>query len=129
MTRVLIEIWDNETKWATSVHYESSGNASSMITCCLKKEGNRLLRVQKRNDATISKFLESLVSITIHDCGVSTNAIVRVLKLARLRLESGGSAVLDDFTSLSTTPLRHFSHQYCYGRDLAHWHPQVSVHL
>ena len=96
----------------------------------LSEEGRELIAsCAKRNDATISKFLESLVSITIHDCGVSNNAIVRVLKLARLRLESGGSAVLDDFTSLSTTPLRHFSHQYCYGRDLAHWHPQVSVHL
>ena len=68
----------------------------------LSEEGRKLIAsFAEKNDATMSKFLESLVSITIHDCGVSHNAIVRVLKLARLMLESGGSAVLEDFTSLA----------------------------
>ncbi len=66
----------------------------------LSEEGRKLIAsFAKKNDNTMSKFLESLVSITIHDCGVSNNAIVRVLKLARLMLESGGTAVLEDFTS------------------------------
>jgi hypothetical protein len=60
----------------------------------LSEEGRKLIAsFAKKNDNTMSKFLESLVSMTIHDCGVSNNAIVRVLKLARL-------AVLEDFTSL-----------------------------
>ena len=64
----------------------------------LSKEGRNM--IVSFDEETMSNFLKSLVSITIEDCGVSDNAILRVLKLARLMLESGGPSVTTSFTSL-----------------------------
>jgi ubiquitin carboxyl-terminal hydrolase 9/24 len=64
----------------------------------LSKEGRNA--IVSFNEKTMSNFLNSLVSITIENCGVSDNAILRVLKLARLMLESGGPSVTTSFTSL-----------------------------
>jgi ubiquitin carboxyl-terminal hydrolase 9/24 len=49
---------------------------------------------------TIGKFLNSLVAITIDDSGASDHAILRVLKLVRMMLESGGPTITTSFTTL-----------------------------
>ncbi len=64
----------------------------------LSKEGMDM--ISSLGEVTIGKFLNSLVAITIEDCGVSDNAILRVLKLVRMMLESGGGAITTSFTSL-----------------------------
>ncbi len=64
----------------------------------LSKEGMDM--ISSLGEVTISKFLNSLVAITIEDCGVSDNAILRVLKLVRMMLESGGATITTSFTSL-----------------------------
>ena len=65
----------------------------------LSKEGNEM--ISSLDEETISSFLKSLVAITIDDSGVSDNAILRVLKIVRMMLETGGATITTSFTSLS----------------------------
>lgn len=63
----------------------------------LSTEGRKMIESFAR---TSGDFLKSLVAFTIGDSGVSDNAILRVLKLVRMLLESGPPTITTSFTSL-----------------------------